>query len=236
MTRSQPCEMPSGAGRSTRSSFRRCRPASRGGWARMFPAGCVAPSRLASRSSTRRRRRRPAAAEGAPRTWLRRFHDRPTDDDDRRDERGRPSSDRRRDGDRAGCRDRRDAHPLRSRRGHRSAGKSLADRVVRGGRTRAVRRPSRSERSRGGRTGALADQVRTARAAGVKAFGWLPQKAEAAALTEYAAKQSADVVLVSTEDTELIEAFRSVPEAAGDAQGGAEAASPLIRVEAVPPG
>jgi hypothetical protein len=55
----------------------------------------------------------------------------------------------------------------------------------------------------------LADQVRAIRAAGVKAYGWLPPKADAEALAEYAAKQSADVVLVSTEDMNLIEGIRS---------------------------
>jgi hypothetical protein len=55
----------------------------------------------------------------------------------------------------------------------------------------------------------LADQVRAIRAAGVTAYGWLPPKADAEALAEYAAKQSADVLLVSTEDRNLIEGFRS---------------------------
>jgi hypothetical protein len=82
--------------------------------------------------------------------------------------------------------------------------------------------------------GTLADQVRVVRAAGVKAFGWLPPKADAESLAEYAARQSADVVLVSTEDKDLVEAFgRS---ASGD--GGDRARSRTgrsIEVEAVPP-
>jgi hypothetical protein len=66
---------------------------------------------------------------------------------------------------------------------------------------------------------ALADQVRAIRAAGVTAFGWLPAKADATSIAEYAAKQGAEVVLVSTEDAELVEALRAEP----------------IRAEAVPP-
>jgi hypothetical protein len=82
--------------------------------------------------------------------------------------------------------------------------------------------------------GTLADQVRVVRAAGVKAFGWLPPKADAESLAEYAARQSADVVLVSTEDKDLVEAFRR--SASGD--GGDRARSHTgrsIEVEAVPP-
>jgi hypothetical protein len=82
--------------------------------------------------------------------------------------------------------------------------------------------------------GTLADQVRVVRAAGVKAFGWLPPKADAESLAEYAARQSADVVLVSTEDKDLVEAFRR--SASGD--GGDRARSSTgrsIEVEAVPP-
>jgi hypothetical protein len=68
----------------------------------------------------------------------------------------------------------------------------------------------------------------------VKAFGWLPPKADAESLAEYAARQSADVVLVSTEDKDLVEAFRG--SASGD--GGDRARSRTgrsIEVEAVPP-
>jgi len=84
--------------------------------------------------------------------------------------------------------------------------------------------------------GTLADQVRVVRAAGVSAFGWLPTSADAKALAEYAADQSADLVLVSTEDGDLIEALR-----AGDTgrlqadEPRAGSAPNRIHVEAVPP-
>lgn len=84
--------------------------------------------------------------------------------------------------------------------------------------------------------GPLADQVRVVRAAGVNAFGWLPDKSDARALAEYAAEQAADLVLVSASDTELIEALR-----AGDT-GDVETADPAtpgpnrVHVEAVPVG
>jgi hypothetical protein len=82
--------------------------------------------------------------------------------------------------------------------------------------------------------GTLADQVRVVRAAGVKAFGWLPPKADAESLAEYAARQSADVVLVSTEDKDLVEAFRR--SATGDAGDRAPSRTGRsIEVEAVPP-
>ena len=84
---------------------------------------------------------------------------------------------------------------------------------------------------------ALADQVRVVRAAGVEAFGWLPPKADAESLAEYAAKQSADMVLVSTEDAELIEGLKSgaePPTGSGAAEGTSTAAR-RIHVEAVPP-
>ena len=50
---------------------------------------------------------------------------------------------------------------------------------------------------------ALADQVRVVRAAGVEAFGWLPEKGDAESLVQYATNQAADLVLVSTDDTAL---------------------------------
>jgi hypothetical protein len=88
--------------------------------------------------------------------------------------------------------------------------------------------------------GALADRVRVVRAAGVAAFGWLPPKADGNALAEYAARQAADLVLVSTEDTDLIEALRQQP--ALDARAVAagidrptKAPGERIHVEAVPP-
>jgi hypothetical protein len=42
----------------------------------------------------------------------------------------------------------------------------------------------------------LADQVRDARALGVEAFGWLPEKADAESLRVYAAGQGAGLVVV----------------------------------------
>jgi hypothetical protein len=84
--------------------------------------------------------------------------------------------------------------------------------------------------------GTLADQVRVVRAAGVNAFGWLPDKSDATALAEYAADQAADLVLVSEADTDLIEALR-----AGDT-GNVKTADPStqgtnrVHVEAVPVG
>jgi hypothetical protein len=46
----------------------------------------------------------------------------------------------------------------------------------------------------------IADQVREAQAAGVEAFGWLPESASADALRDYAARQRADLVLVPAGD------------------------------------
>jgi nucleotide-binding universal stress UspA family protein len=67
---------------------------------------------------------------------------------------------------------------------------------------------------------ALADQVRVIRAAGINAFGWLPPKPDADSLVEYAARQGADLVLVSADDAGLIDALEPVGR---------------IRVEAVAP-
>lgn len=83
----------------------------------------------------------------------------------------------------------------------------------------------------------LADQVRVVRAAGVNAFGWLPPKADAESLAKYAAAQQAELVLVSTEDRELVSALRSSPPAADEtirasSRGSGETG---IHVEAVPP-
>ena len=93
----------------------------------------------------------------------------------------------------------------------------------------------------------LADQVRVVRAAGVDAWGWLPSKADAESLATYAADQGADMVLVSSEDGDMIQGLRERPtvEAAVQAGSGDRAAtsgdrpakSPgdRIHVEAVPP-
>ena len=89
---------------------------------------------------------------------------------------------------------------------------------------------------------ALADQVRVIRAAGIEAFGWLPPKADADALVEYATRQGAELVLVSTDDAALIDALHStLPQAVRAAKatnrrrGNRPAPTRRIRVEAVAP-
>jgi nucleotide-binding universal stress UspA family protein len=82
---------------------------------------------------------------------------------------------------------------------------------------------------------ALADRVRMVRSAGVDAFGWLPPKADASSLVEYAAEQAADLVLVSTEDAELIQGLRSSPEASPNNGDRADKQTSRLRVEAVTP-
>lgn len=80
---------------------------------------------------------------------------------------------------------------------------------------------------------ALADRVRALRAAGVKAFAWLPPKADAEALVRYAAEQNADVVLLSAEDADLINDLQSTTM---DVRGNGEQAGEgePLQVEAVP--
>jgi nucleotide-binding universal stress UspA family protein len=56
---------------------------------------------------------------------------------------------------------------------------------------------------------ALADRVRALRAAGVKAFGWLPPKADGDELARYAQEQNADVVVLSAEDADLIDHLKA---------------------------
>ncbi|HEV8489510.1 MAG TPA: hypothetical protein VGQ58_06950 [Candidatus Limnocylindrales bacterium] len=51
--------------------------------------------------------------------------------------------------------------------------------------------------------GPIADQVRDARALGVDAFGWLPEKADRDALREYAAGQGARLVVVPAGERDL---------------------------------
>jgi hypothetical protein len=80
---------------------------------------------------------------------------------------------------------------------------------------------------------ALADRVRALRAAGVKAFAWLPPKADAEALARYAAEQRADVVLLSAEDADLINGLESATrDVRGHGEQAGEAEPP--HVEAVP--
>lgn len=52
----------------------------------------------------------------------------------------------------------------------------------------------------------IARAVREARDAGIEAWGWLPDKADADALAEYAASQSASLVIVPEHERELAEA------------------------------
>ena len=63
----------------------------------------------------------------------------------------------------------------------------------------------------------LAERVRTLQSAGVAASGWLPPTADARALADYAARQGAELVLLSTEDRDLIASFKAdAGEAGGD--------------------
>jgi nucleotide-binding universal stress UspA family protein len=82
--------------------------------------------------------------------------------------------------------------------------------------------------------GRLAERVRTLEDAGIEATGWLPPNADADALANYAADQGADLVIVSTDDTDLIDSFTSGRTEVDDED--AEAAPARIHVEAVPPG
>ena len=77
----------------------------------------------------------------------------------------------------------------------------------------------------------LAERVRALQDAGIDARGWLPPNADADALAEYAADQGAELILLSTEDTDLIASFRAT------SSSGANAGAPgtQIHVEAVPP-
>jgi hypothetical protein len=56
---------------------------------------------------------------------------------------------------------------------------------------------------------ALAEQVRGLRAAGVRAFAWLPSKVDAKSLAEYTVKQGAHKILISAEDQDLVDALES---------------------------
>jgi hypothetical protein len=76
----------------------------------------------------------------------------------------------------------------------------------------------------------LAERVRALEDAGIEASGWLPTNADAGSLAEYATRQHADLVLLSTEDADLISSLReqAVENEPDDAMGG-------INFEAVPP-
>jgi hypothetical protein len=75
----------------------------------------------------------------------------------------------------------------------------------------------------------LAERVRALQTAGIDASGWLPTDAGADALATYAAGQCAELVLLSTDDTDLIGSLRCAAPAEGHGAGR------RIHVEAVPP-
>jgi hypothetical protein len=76
----------------------------------------------------------------------------------------------------------------------------------------------------------LARQVDELREGGIEAFAWLPEKADARHLAEYAADQGASLVLVSTNDADLIADLREAEEHERDQPAGGR----RVRVEAVP--
>ena len=77
----------------------------------------------------------------------------------------------------------------------------------------------------------FAKRVQWLRDAGIEASGWLPPKADADALAAYAARQGAELVILSTDDRDLIAAFKK---AESQTEGG-NARAVQIHVEAVPP-
>lgn len=76
----------------------------------------------------------------------------------------------------------------------------------------------------------LARQVDELRDRGIDAYGWLPDSPDAEHLAEYAADQGASLVLVSTNDADLIADLRGAEGHAREPAGGAR----RVRVEAVP--
>ena len=76
----------------------------------------------------------------------------------------------------------------------------------------------------------LAERVRALKDAGIDASGWLPSKADAGALADYAVHQGAELVILSTEDADLIRSFE-----AGDVGEAAAGPERRVHVEAVPP-
>jgi hypothetical protein len=75
----------------------------------------------------------------------------------------------------------------------------------------------------------LARQLDELRDGGIEAWAWLPGKADAEHLAEYAADQGASLVLVSTTDADLIADLRDAADHDRDS-----AASRRLAVEAVP--
>ena len=76
----------------------------------------------------------------------------------------------------------------------------------------------------------LAAQVEELRSGGVDAWAWLPDSADAEHLAEYAAGQGATLVLVSTDDGDLIADLRDAHERDRSHDG----TTGRVRVEAVP--
>ena len=74
----------------------------------------------------------------------------------------------------------------------------------------------------------LARQVGELRDAGIDAWGWLPSRTEAEDLARYAADQHADLVLVSSDDADLIADLRDLGERESPNR------RQLVRVETVP--
>jgi hypothetical protein len=64
----------------------------------------------------------------------------------------------------------------------------------------------------------IAEQVRQAQAAGVEAFGWLPDKADADGLREYVVRQRADLVVVPAGEEELAAKLGAGVEVVGTAE------------------
>jgi hypothetical protein len=77
----------------------------------------------------------------------------------------------------------------------------------------------------------LARQVVELRDAGIDAWGWVPDGSDAEHLASYALDQGATLLLVSTDDGDLIADLRDAEERQ---HGTAGAASERLRVEAVP--
>lgn len=62
----------------------------------------------------------------------------------------------------------------------------------------------------------LARQVGELRTAGIDAWAWLPESADAESLAAYAADQEASLVLVAADDVDLLEDLRAAAERGGD--------------------
>jgi hypothetical protein len=76
----------------------------------------------------------------------------------------------------------------------------------------------------------IARQVDELREGGVEAYGWLPEAADADHLVRYASDQGASLVLVSTNDADLIADLRDAEQHDREGPPGGR----RVRVEAVP--